>query len=218
MGNAWDSIISESEREAVKRSFGSGLIGFGKKTALLVIDMSYGFVDSKYPHGCSETGWPCVANIKSLLDIARKKQMPVIYTTSSWHNNRIERGLWKTTPEIEKRQSEPEYFQIVAELAPLPSEPVIIKPAPSGFFASNMVNLLTQQSVDTVIVTGMVTSGCVYATAVDAFSYGYRVIVPEECVADRSPTGHAAALFGIHMKYGDVMKVDDVKKAMLDFS
>ena len=83
---------------------------------------------------------------------------------------------------------------------------------PSAFFGTLLPSLLTYHGVDTVIVTGMTTSGCVRATAVDAFSYNYRVIVPVECVADRSPTAHLANLFDIDMKYGDVVPAAEVRE------
>ena len=217
MSNTWDSSVTESDVEALKRAFGGNLIGFGNKVALLIIDMSYGFVDSSFPLGSSETGWPCVANIQSLLDIAREKQIPVIYTTGAWRNNKIERGLWKSSPEVEKRMQEDKAYQIVDEIAPLHTEPVIYKSSPSGFHGTNMVNMLVRNNVDTVIITGMVTSGCVYATVIDAFSYGFRVIIPEEAVADRSSTVHEVSLFSIHMKYGDVIKINEVKKALFAY-
>jgi len=211
------SKVSQAEVESLQRAFGTSLNGFGNKSALLIIDMMYSFADGSYCFG-DDSGEQCAANIRSLLDIAREKQIPVIYTKGEWRENKIERGLWKTSPERDKQMREdPKAHLIVPELEPLPTEPVIIKSSPSGFHCTNMINLLVQSNVDTVIVTGMVTSGCVYATAVDAFSYGFRVIIPEEAVADRSPSSHEVALLNIHMKYGDVMKIDEVKKAMRAF-
>ena len=214
----WDDVIPKDELEILNAGgMGMNFSGFGKKCALLVVDMSYGFVDSAYPLGASEVGWPAVQRIQELLGVARKIDVPVFYSTSEWRDNKVERGLWKRTPEVDKRLQHPKTYEIVDELKPLPNEPVLVKFAPSAFHGTNLVNMLVQNQVDTVIVTGMVTSGCVNGTAVDAFSFGFKVIVPHDAVADRSPTCHKVALFNIHMKYGDVMSTKEVKQALLKY-
>ena len=104
----------------------------------------------------------------------------------------------------------PEAYQIVADLAPLPTEIVVVKTAPSAFHGTNLVSHLVFHNIDTVVVTGTVTSGCVRATVVDAFSCSFRVIVPVECVYDRGLTSHKVALWDIYTRYGDVLPADDV--------
>lgn len=99
---------------------------------------------------------------------------------------------------------------IVDVLAPLEHEVVIEKAMPSAFFGTHLASFLTYERVDTIVLTGMVTSGCVRATALDGFSYNYRVIIPQECVADRGQTSHKVALFELHMKYADVLPVGEV--------
>ena len=101
-------------------------------------------------------------------------------------------------------------YEIVPELRPLEHESVIVKSAPSAFFGTDLVSYLVFHNVDTVIVTGTVTSGCVRDTVLDAFNYNYRVIVPVEGVCDRGMTSHKVALFDIHMKYGDVVPMAEV--------
>ncbi len=98
----------------------------------------------------------------------------------------------------------------MARLIATTGEPVIAKTWPSAFFGTNLASYLIYHRVDTLVVTGMVTSGCVRGTAIDAFSHNYRVIVPQECVADRGQTSHKVALFEIHMKYGDVLPAEAV--------
>lgn len=215
----WDHIIPEEEKNRF-HSGGMGLIlnGFGNKPALLIIDMSYAFVDSSFPLGDSSVGWPAVRNIRSLLDLARKNGIPVFYSTYRWPSNPIERGLWKLTEETNNAMMNPKALEIVAELKPLPCEPVVIKTAPSAFHGTNLLNMLIQSNIDTLILTGMVTSGCVQATAVDGFSYGFRVTIPEEAVADRSRIAHKVSLFNFHMKYGDVLAIAAVKEYFSDLS
>lgn len=210
----WDDIIPEQEREKYSSGgMGVSLSGFGKKPALLIVDMSYCFADGdKYLLGDSSVGWPCVQNIGKLLKVARAKKVPVFYSTSEWRDNPVERGLWKRSEAVNKALALPRAYEIVDEIKPLPNEPVVVKFAPSAFHGTNLLNMLIQHNVDTLIVTGMVTSGCVYATVVDGFSYGFKTIVPVECAADRSQISHKVSLFNIHMKYGDVLPSAEVEK------
>jgi nicotinamidase-related amidase len=104
----------------------------------------------------------------------------------------------------------PEAYQIIPELQPLPTESVLVKAAPSAFYGTGLLSQLVYHNVDTVILTGTVTSGCVRATAVDAFSNGFRVAVVIEGVYDRGRTSHKVALWDIHTRYGDVMSKDEV--------
>src|SRR6516162_10118732 len=97
-----------------------------------------------------------------------------------------------------------------ARAATARAQSVIVKSAPSAFFGSDLASYLIYHNVDTVIVTGTVTSGCVRDTVLDAFNYNFRVIVPVECVCDRGATSHKVTLFDIHMKYGDVVPMADV--------
>ena len=206
----WDDIIPKEEREKFySGGMGVSITGFGKRPALLIVDMSYAFVDASFPLG-DATGKPCVENIKALLTLARGKNIPVFYSTSVWKDNQVERGLWKRTETVNKALQHHKAHKIVDELKPKKNEPVVVKMAPSAFFGTNLVNMLIQNNIDTLILTGMVTSGCVYATAVDGFSYGFRVVIPQECVADRSQVGHKVALFNFHMKYGDVLGLVEV--------
>ena len=103
-----------------------------------------------------------------------------------------------------------EAHEIFPLIAPKQDDIVFAKAKPSIFFGTQLVSMLNFLSVDTLIITGMVTSGCVRATVVDAFSYNYRVIVPEECVADRCQAAHQINLFDIDSKYGNVNPLDDV--------
>ncbi len=213
----WDDVIPAAERAIFdKGGMGASQVDFGHSPAIVVVDMTYAFVDSTYLLGHSETGYPAVKAIKRLLDVARPKGIPVFYSTSFWSDNPVERGRWKRSAAVMEALRHPMAHVIVEDIAPLAGEPVVRKAAPSAFFGTGLASMLIMNNVDTVIVTGMVTSGCVYATAVDAFSYSFRTVIPEECVADRSEIGHKVSLFSLHMKYGDVMPLGDVVAHLAD--
>jgi maleamate amidohydrolase len=99
---------------------------------------------------------------------------------------------------------------IVPELTPEPDDTIIIKQYASAFFGTSLAAMLTSQGIDTLIVTGCSTSGCIRATAVDGMQYGFRVIVPRQCVGDRHADPHEANLFDINSKYGDVVNKAEV--------
>jgi nicotinamidase-related amidase len=208
----WDDVIPEAEQRMYEKGgMGRGRVGMGEKPAVMVVDMTYGFVDSVYPLGHSETGYPAAAAIRRLLDRARPLGVPVFYTLARPAGAACERGLWKGGGAVaHPGMQDPKANQIVEDIAPRPGEPIIPKTWPSAFFGTNLASYLIYHRVDTLVVTGMVTSGCVRGTAIDAFSHNYRVIVPQECVADRGQTSHKVALFEIHMKYGDVLPVEAV--------
>lgn len=187
----------------------------GTRPAVLVIDMTRAFVDSIYPTGWSPTGYPAVDATAELLAVARRAEVPVFFTKAYPEPNHqphpAERGRWKLngTPEP-LPQGTPPGDVIVDELTPLPGEIVINKGGkPSGFFGTPLASYLVHAGCDTVLVTGMTTSGCVRATVLDAFQYNFHVVVPFECSADRSQISHKVNLFDMHMKYADVVSVAD---------
>lgn len=212
----WDGILPPEDLAVMGTRWGQQR-GFGVQPALLVVDMTYAFVDDRFPLGHGRTGWPCVDAIKTLLDLARQKGIPVCYTGGQPARNEAERGLWKSRNRAQLSPDLPDPNTIVPQLEPLPTETVIRKRRPSAFFGTELASLLIHQRVDTVILTGMVTSGCVRATAVDAFSYNFHVVIPEECVADRVQVPHAVALFDVQMKYGDVMPLGEVLQTLSDW-
>ncbi len=189
--------------------------GFGERPALLIIDCN---------HGCSDPAVSPMAismdaeirNIRRLLDASRAKGVPVVHTTVIYTDEFFRDGGWfiKKIPTLEVLRPGSKEAQIVPELAPRPGELVIEKRFPSGFYGTNLHSYLTACQVDTVIVTGDSTSGCVRATVVDAVSCGFRVVIPRQCVADRVELTHVVNLFDMDAKYGDVMDVDDVLTAL----
>jgi maleamate amidohydrolase len=217
MSYPWDGAIPDDDLERYRAS-GYGTherpIDAGLQPCVVVVDMTREFVDSRYPTGYGETGWPAVEAITRLLEAARELSLPVFFT-KGYEAGQVptpsQRGRWKTTGRRPPDPSLPPGDVIVDELAPRPGEVVIHKHhKPSGFFGTELASLLVYEGVDTVVVTGMTTSGCVRATAVDAFSYNFDVVIPHECVADRSQISHKVNLLDLHMKYADVASLDAV--------
>jgi maleamate amidohydrolase len=205
----WDDVIPKEDLVMfAKAKFGSKG-EFGKNPAILFVDITYGFVDESYPLGC-KMGWPVVLANKKLLVKGREKGAPIFFTRGMHGTTFTERGRWKYRTSFETKNFDPKVHQIVEELKPKPDEVVITKIFPSGFFNTNLVSMLILHHVDTVIVTGLVTSGCVRATVVDAFSYNFIVIVPEECVGDRGVVSHKVSLFDMQMKYANVVPLSEV--------
>jgi len=206
----WDDVIPQEDLVMFAKSKFGGKMQYGEKPAIIVIDMTYGFVDDAYPLGCSKMGWPAVHAIKTLLDKGRGVGIPIFFTKVKQRKTEAEMGRWKHHLSLEAKNIDPKEFQIVEEIRPRPNEVEIIKLAPSGFFGTPLASMLIYHNIDTVIITGMTTSGCVRATLVDAFSYNFITIVPEECVGDRGVVSHKVSLFDIQMKYGNVVPLSEV--------
>ncbi|MYH77516.1 MAG: isochorismatase family protein [Acidimicrobiaceae bacterium] len=190
-------------------------ISAGTSPALVVVDMTLAFVDGRWPTGCPETAWPAVDANARLLDEFRRLGYPVYFTKLYADPGHVpfpgQKGRWKTVGRRPPDPDLPPGDVIVDELAPKPDELVICKShKPSGFFGTELAALLVYDRVDTVVVTGLTTSGCVRATAVDAFQYNFDVVIPFECVADRSQISHKVNLLDLHMKYADVAPLDHV--------
>src|SRR5262249_24704700 len=153
---------------------------------------------------------------KALIDKARAKGIPVIYTTGVRREDNWDSGswTWKNGRSDEDMASKPstnvDGNDIVAEIAPAPQDIVVLKQKPSGFFGTNMASYLTLLGCDSVIVTGTTTSGCVRATVLDAFSLNYRIALAEEGCFDRSQASHAINLCEMNAKYADVVKTSEV--------
>src|SRR5215207_7612953 len=200
----WDDLFTAEDLAGYTKGAVEMQRELGTRPGIIVVDMTYAFVDDRFATGWGATGWPCVAAIERLLARARPLGVPIFYSTGKLAHNPAERGRWKGTSTALGPQL-PKAHDIIPQIAPREGDSVVTKRYPSAFFGTELASLLTYHGVDTLIVTGMVTSGCVRATVVDAFSYNYIVVVPEECVADRGELPHKVNLFDIHQKYGDVM-------------
>lgn len=187
-----------------------GRTGFGRRPALLVIDVNLGFTDPASPLVCDLE--EVVGAIARLLAEARSAGVPVVYTTVSYGEaDRLTAAAFiDKIPALLTLEAGSRWVEIDPRIAPEPGEPVLNKLYASAFFGTPLASLLTACGCDSVIVTGASTSGCVRATVVDALQHGYRPVVPREAVGDRNPAAHAANLFDIDAKYGDVVSCDEV--------
>lgn len=194
--------------------------GFGDRPAVLVVDMCRYFTEEQYPYSCPETGLPAARAIADLLAVSRPAGWPVIYTTQNLTPRTLitaGRFTEKMNPIDGVFAQNPRCHEIVPEVQPLPGDTVIIKPKPSAFFGTQLQSVLTFLRVDTLIVTGVTTSGCVRATVDHAFALNYRVIVPLECVADRVRLPHEINLYDMDTTSADVMPLGLVKQEISRF-
>jgi maleamate amidohydrolase len=189
----------------IYRSQGFGQsVGIGRKPALCIVDFVNGFVDPKIFGGGNIS--EAVTRTVPLLAAARRRGLPVAFTRVVYREDGSDHGAFvRKVPALATLTETAPAGQIVPELVPLPSEAIVRKTQPSAFFGTGYAELLRKQGVDTVIVTGCTTSGCVRATAVDAMSHDFRTIVARDCVGDRSLAAHDANLFDLEQKYADLM-------------
>lgn len=184
-------------------------IGFGRKPALILIDFCYGCTDPDMPIGFDQS--EAIAKSRVVLEAARKKKIPVIYLTVGYEEGGIDGGMFvKKIPALKSQRMGTRAAEIDERLMPHPGEPVILKKYASGFFGTNLHSLLTTLGVDTTLLVGNSTSGCVRATSIDAISSGFRNMVLPECVADRDLEVHKHNLFDIGSKYADLVSVEEV--------
>ena len=183
-----------------------GRLGFGKKSAIIVIDLLQGYTtegSALYAPGVVA----CVKEMPDFLDKAREKGVPIIHTRVLYSTpNYEDGGIWvKKAPVLKDLVLGNPYAEFCPEVVPKEGEPVIIKQYASAFFGTSLVATLNGLDVDTLIITGCTTSGCIRATAVDAVQHGFRPICVRECIGDRHDGPHEANLFDINAKYGDVI-------------
>lgn len=183
-------------------------LGLGSVPALVVVDMIKGFTDSSCPLGsdCPEV---VAANV-SLLDAFHKAGFPVYFTTVVYHSDDQARVFRDRIAALNVLTPDSHWVQVDDRLLPGPDDVLIEKQWASAFHKTDLDDRLRQRKVDSVVVTGLTTSGCVRATVVDGLQYDYRVVVAREAVGDRNSAAHEANLFDMHAKYADVMPVADI--------
>lgn len=204
MQQAFDAVESLYQERDIFRN----ARGFGKRPALVIVDMAYGWTDPAYASGSvrlEET----VHSIQQLLAVCRAKAVPIIYTTAVFHPGRPD-GHRTTTHETKFRPWDAHACEIDERLKPESGELVIHKDNASAFFGTNLAPYLIEQGVDTVIITGCSTSACIRATVMDAMSYRFRPVVPRQCVQDRAAASHEWNLFDMATKFADVQDLEEV--------
>ena len=204
IGERWGTKTAEFYSD---RGLG-GRVGFGERPAVLVIDMAIAFNDPAYKVGSDQT--PTVEAIEKLLEVARERGTTVFFFTTAYEADGRDAGMFgKKIPALLELKLGDRCVEIDPRLAPRDGEPVITKKYSSAFFETHLASFLVTEGVDTVILTGCSTSGCIRAAAIDGVSHGYRIIVPRECVSDRAEGPHYANLFDINAKYGDVVSLEE---------
>lgn len=207
--------LPEADRAVYERAGWGRRVGFGERAAVIVIDMCRYFTEPEYPYSCPETGRPAAKAIADLLTTARAAGLPVIYTTQGDDRPYTAATAGRFPDKIIALDSsfatDARPHEIVPEVAPLPDDVVLVKPKPSVFFGTQLTSILNFLRVDTVIITGVATSGCIRASVDHAFALNYRVIIPCECVADRAKLPHESNLFDMDTATADVLPLATVK-------
>ena len=198
----------------IYRSQGFGrTVGIGRKPALCIVDFVNGFVDPAIFGGGNIP--EAVTRTVPLLAAARQRGMPVAFSRVVYgEDGRDDCAFVRKVPALATLTERAPAGQIVPQLTPLPAEAILRKTQPSAFFGTGYADLLRRQHVDTVIVAGCTTSGCVRATVVDAMSHDFRTILARDCVGDRSLAAREANLFDMEQKYADLMNAVEIIAAI----
>ncbi len=204
--------VGAGSRRDAEAIYAAAQIGFpvrrGARPGVLVVDFSRGFTDSACALGSDLT--EAVLATKQLLDVARTNAVPILFTTIGFDLPAEAENVWlQKVPSLAELELDGPWVELDARLERRPEEPVILKKGQSAFFGTNLASQLIALGVDTVVLCGASTSGCIRATATDLVQYGWPAIVPRECVGDRALGPHEANLFDINAKLADVVPFDD---------
>ena len=214
----WAGAITEDdERRYAAAGFGNP-VGMGEHPALLIIDVQYRTVGNSpkpffesledYRTSCGDVGWAAVDRIAELLAVFRERGLPVLYPHVAPKQAYDAGRLGAKVPAIMGVSAQG--YEFVEAIAPREGDILVPKNHPSAFFGTPLVSYLIDRHVDTLVVTGCTTSGCVRSTVVDAFSLNFRAVVPADAVYDRSPAVHQVNLFDMAQKYADVTTAADL--------
>jgi nicotinamidase-related amidase len=201
-------VSDEAAREVYEKARLGQAVTLGDRPAVLVVDFSCGFTEPESTLGSDLT--PQVEATRRLLDVAREGGLPVVFTTIAFEPSLKDGGLWlRKVPALGELQLGGHWVEIDPRLGAREDETVIVKKGASAFFGTNLASVLVTQGVDSIVLCGATTSGCVRATAIDLMQLGWPTIVPRECVGDRAQAPHEANLFDIQAKYADVVSLED---------
>ncbi len=219
MSRIWDDVISERDRAVIEKGGWGKSRGLGKSPCLMIIDPQYNYIgedkpvveqQDQWPTGCGAEAWAGIRRIRKLIEVGRSKEIPIIYT------RQIQKKTLAFDSFARKAHRKGESFleghqgiEVVDEIAPMEGDLVVDKSYSSVFYGTPMVSYLNGLGVDTILMTGGTTSGCLRATTVDAISRNYNVAVVEDCVFDRIEISHKVSLFEMWMKYCDVISLEE---------
>jgi len=206
----WLPLMGEEDLNGYLKA-GMGLrVDWGEKPALILVDLTNNFVDTKHAMANGDAGVQAVTENQKLVEACRRKNIPIFFVRPK-KRTALEMGVARDKwGSLQVPKEGTDWYDWADGLMPTASDAIIEKTKSSAFFDTSLRSMLTYLNIDTLIITGISTSGCVRSTIVDAFFCNYRVIVPEECCADRSKKAHQFSLFDIDMKYGDVTPTDQV--------
>lgn len=214
----WFEQIPKEEFEVYKTAGFAKRQQPGKVPALLIIDCTLSFTGSQgkesviaaikeYQSACGPSAWRSMGFIKEALELFRKKGRLIVFTRPDVYDQSFAGEATKSG----KGAGMVSGNEIVPDIAPLPSEWIVEKAKASCFFGTPLASYLLQKGIDTLVVAGVSTSGCVRASVVDAFSHGFKVFLIEEGCFDRSEFAHAANLFDMDAKYANVITFEEFK-------
>lgn len=209
----WRGFVPDDELANFAKGAFANRLGIGERPALLNIDSTRMFVDPEFPQ-CGAKEMPeLIAAMVRITEVFRRLGLPIYYSRRDDRSHPTRRGMWNlklANADSHLYAEDPRADEWPSEYAPRKEDVIVYKNKPSAFFGTNLASWLHYDRIDTVVMVGLSTSGCVRQAAVDAFSHNFRVTVVEEACGDRSMTAHRANLFDIDMKFGDVEKLDDV--------
>ena len=214
--HCWKDVVPADVLELYKHYHRDTYVG--ESAALVAIDLyeaayqggnkPVSEVSKIYPSSCGENAWNAIPPTQRLFTAARAAGLPIFYTTGETRTDAKPTAIRATNRQ--RMPNDPSLFDIRPEFAPQPGDVVIRKLRASAFFGTPLIAHLTQLGIESIVMIGESTSGCLRASAVDAYSHGFHVTLVEECCYDRSRISHQINLFDLHHKYADVMHVDEV--------
>ena len=217
----WMTLVPEADLATYRAGGFLRDVKLGQRTALIVVDVTMGFCGSpgltleqaiaEFPTACGPVSWETMPRVARLIGLFRDRKLPIVFTNNDTVANAY---TGKATKGERARKPNPRFNDFPAEVTPREDEWVLAKTKASGFFQSPLAAYLVRDHVDTVVVCGVSTSGCVRATAVDAFSHGFTTFVVDDCCFDRSWFAHCANLFDLHAKYASVVSLDELAALM----
>lgn len=220
----WEEIFTGADRKLLEKIGMARRQTYGRTPAFLIVDVTIEFIGStrqpvlesvkKYRTSCGEAGWTALPYIQRLLEAARANDIPVIFTVADTSARRFTFGAAKGSAPL--ANYDPRANEVPEAIKPKPSELVIAKTKASAFFGTALLSCLESMGIDSLLVAGCTTSGCVRASVVDAFSYGYKCFIVEECIFDRFELSHLVNLFDMNAKYADVISLEEATKHVIE--
>ncbi|HWG04680.1 MAG TPA: isochorismatase family protein [Beijerinckiaceae bacterium] len=218
----WMKFIPAEELATYDKAGFSGALEPGARTALVVVDVTYGFTGSpgltldeaidEFSTACGPASWIAIPKIARLIEMFRSLNLPVVFTRGSPPDAPF---VGKATKSKRNIAVDQRFNDFPDAVAPKAGEWILEKTKASGFFMTPLPVYLVKQGVDTIVVCGVSTSGCVRATTVDSCSHGFTTFVVDDCCFDRSEFAHAANLFDLNAKYATVLSLDELQEIML---